>query len=142
MNPKAPALVFTAVTLIVVLFQLALAAGAPWGEAAMGGKFPGTLPTAMRVAAVVQMVVLLLLAATVLARAGLAWPRWFNASLKGIWFVVAFTAVGTLLNLITRSKWERRIWAPAVAVMLACSLAVALSPRARAQALPPQAKEK
>lgn len=134
MNPKAPALVFTGVTLIVVLFQLALAAGAPWGEPAMGGKFPGTLPAAMRVATVVQILVLLLLSATVLARAGLVWPSWFNASRKSIWFVVAFTAVGTLLNLITSSKWERRIWAPAVAVMLACSLAVALSPRARAQA--------
>ena len=35
---------------MVGLFQLALAAGAPWGEAAWGGRHEGTLPTGLRVA--------------------------------------------------------------------------------------------
>ena len=42
---------FVTLTLFVVLFQLALAAGAPWGELTMGGAFPGQLPPRMRVAA-------------------------------------------------------------------------------------------
>jgi len=40
----------------VVLFQLALALGAPWGAMAMGGKFPVRLPSTMRIAALAQAV--------------------------------------------------------------------------------------
>ena len=47
---------------IAVLFQLALAAGAPWGGVAMAGKYPGRWPAPMRVAALVQAVFLLFLA--------------------------------------------------------------------------------
>ena len=131
MNPTLPARIFAGVDLIIVLFQLALAAGAPWGQVAMGGKFPGTFPPAMRVAAAVQAAILLLIAAIVLVRAGVLWPRWFRASRIGIWFVVGFSSLATLLNLITSSTWERRLWAPAAVLMLACSLAVAVLPRAK-----------
>ncbi|MCI0679398.1 MAG: hypothetical protein L0Z63_10210 [Actinobacteria bacterium] len=46
---------FIAVVLlgVVTLFQLALAAGAPWGVAAWGGRHPGVLPTRLRIASVV-----------------------------------------------------------------------------------------
>ncbi len=128
MNSTLPARIFTAVDLIVVLFQLALAAGAPWGQVAMGGQYPGTFPPALRVAAAVQAGLLLLMAAIVYVRAGLVWPRWFRASRFAIWFVVAFSCVATLLNLITSSAWERRLWAPVAALMLVSSLAVAVLP--------------
>lgn len=65
----AAALVFGGVVLIVVAFQLALALGAPWGSYAMGGAFPGRFPPRMRVAAVVQAVLLALVAGIVLAGA-------------------------------------------------------------------------
>lgn len=55
----------------VVAFEVALALGAPWGAYAMGGAFRGRYPTSMRVAAVAQAVVILLMAAVVLSRAGL-----------------------------------------------------------------------
>ena len=35
------AIVYALATAVVVGFQVALAAGAPWGEYAMGGRFPG-----------------------------------------------------------------------------------------------------
>lgn len=35
------AYLFALVTLITVLFQFALAAGMPWGNLAMGGRYPG-----------------------------------------------------------------------------------------------------
>ncbi|MEK4110124.1 hypothetical protein ABIC86_002354 [Paenibacillus sp. DS2363] len=38
------AIAFTFLILIVILFQVALAVGVPWGEYAMGGKFPGKYP--------------------------------------------------------------------------------------------------
>ena len=64
------ALVHLVATAIVVSFQLLLALGAPWGEYTMGGRFPGRFPPRMRVLAVVQAVVLSLLALVVLSAAG------------------------------------------------------------------------
>lgn len=73
MNAKrVAAIIYAVVTMGVVAFQLALAAGAPWGSFAMGGAYPGTFPPALRVAAVVQAALLLALAGIVLARAPVA----------------------------------------------------------------------
>jgi hypothetical protein len=121
------ALLYTVITAGVVLFQMALAVGAPWGAYAMGGAFPGRFPPAMRVAAVGQAFLLALLAGVVLARAGLALPGWASVATWLIWFVVAFAVVATILNLITPSAGERRLWAPVALVMLASSLTVALT---------------
>lgn len=121
------ALIYTVITAGVIVFQLALAVGAPWGEYAMGGAYPGRFPPALRAAAVVQAVLLALMAGIVLARAGLALSGWATASTWLIWFVVAFAVVATILNSITPSARERRIWAPVALVMLACSLTVALT---------------
>lgn len=41
MNVSTAALIFSALTVIVLLFQVGLAIGMPWGRASMGGKFPG-----------------------------------------------------------------------------------------------------
>jgi hypothetical protein len=126
-SPSLAAKAFAAITGLVCLFQLALALGAPWGRFAMGGAFPGTLPPAMRVAALVQIGVLALVALVVLARAGLVLPRWRPASRWLAWVVVALTAVAVTLNLITPSGGERMIWAPVAIVMLLAALRVALS---------------
>ena len=68
------ALVFAVVAGGVVAFQFALALGAPWGAYAMGGSFPGRFPPPLRVAAVVQGVVIGLLAVVVLSDAGVVLP--------------------------------------------------------------------
>ena len=117
---------FSVVMLGVVGFQIALAAGAPWGAYAMGGAFPGQFPSFMRVAALVQAVILLLLAGVVLARAGVAVRRWSRASRWLIWLVVAFSTLSLVLNLITPSAGERAVWAPVALVLLVCSLLVAV----------------
>ncbi len=119
------AIIYTLVTAGVVGFQLALALGAPWGAYAMGGAYPGRFPPALRVAAVVQAVLLGLMAGVVLARAGLMLPEWAPAAAWLIWPVVAFCAVSVILNTITPSAGERRIWAPVALLLLVCSFAVA-----------------
>lgn len=53
------AYLFSARIVQVVIFQFGLALGAPWGELAMGEKFPGRWPINMRVAALFQIVVLI-----------------------------------------------------------------------------------
>lgn len=121
------ALSYAVISLVVVAFQLALAAGAPWGEFAMGGAYPGQFPPALRIAAVIQAVMLIALAAVVLARAGLILPGWSRVSRWLIWFVVAFATLSLVLNLITPSARERAIWAPAAFLMLISSCIVAFT---------------
>ena len=124
---RVAAIIYALVSLIVVAFQIALAAGAPWGAYAMGGAFPGQFPPALRVAAIVQAALLVGMAAVVMSRAGLALPRWSRASRWLVWVVVAFTAVSLILNLITPSAGERALWAPTALILLISSATVALS---------------
>ena len=120
------AIIFTVLTAIVILFQLGLAVGMPWGSASMGGKFPGKYPPKMRIVAIVNMLILTVLAIIVLSRAGLVFPQFLSASEIGIWFVVAFSGIGTIMNTIMPSKIER-IWAPVAAIQLITSIMVAVS---------------
>ncbi|CAM4378611.1 hypothetical protein L1N85_25675 [Paenibacillus alkaliterrae] len=120
------ATVFSALIAIVILFQIALAAGMPWGSYAMGGKFPGKFPPTMRIAALIQVIILSLIASIVLIKSGLIFPDWSSFTEAAIWFVVAFSVIATLLNVITRSVWERRIWAPVCLLMLITSIIVAI----------------
>lgn len=123
---KVAGVVFALMTLGVIAFQLALAFGAPWGAYAMGGAFPGTYPVRMRIAAVVQVFILALIVLAVLSAAGVAAAPWGTTPAWVAWSIVALFAVGLVLNLITPSAGERRIWAPVVAVMLVCCILVAV----------------
>jgi len=113
------------ITLGVVAFQIALAAGAPWGAYAMGGASPGQFPSALRVGAIAQAVLLAGMAGVILARAGLILPGWWRVSHWLVWIVVALTALSLVLNLITPSAGERAIWAPTLSLLLIGSLIVA-----------------
>ena len=124
---RLAALVYAIISLAVVAFQIALAAGAPWGAFAMGGAFPGQFPPALRIAALIQGALLLGMAAVVLARAGLILPRWSRVSRWLIWFVVGFAALSLVLNLITPSVGERALWAPTAFLMLVSSSIVAFT---------------
>jgi hypothetical protein len=121
------AIVYAVATAGVIVFQVALALGAPWGAYAMGGTYPGTLPARMRVAAVVQAVILGLLAVVVLSFADLATPSLARDFPWLIWVTVAVSAVSVAMNAISRSAGERRLWLPVGIVLLACSLTVALT---------------
>ena len=122
----AAAIVFALVTAFAVAFQLALALGAPWGEYAMGGRHPGRYPGEMRVAAVGQAALLAALAVFVLSAAGLVLPTMAETLPLLIWAVVVFSAFSLVVNAISPSARERRIWVPVAIVMLVSSLIVAL----------------
>lgn len=121
------ALVFAVVASSVIAFQLALALGVPWGRYAMGGAFPGKFPPAMRVAAVVQGILIGFLAVAVLSAAGLVLPEVTVAFPWLVWVAVAVSATAVILNAISRSAGERRIWVPVASLLLASSLLVALT---------------
>jgi hypothetical protein len=124
---RIAAIIYAIVTFGVVAFQIALAAGAPWGAYAMGGAAPGQFPPALRIGAVIQVALLAGMAAVILARAGLVLPGWSRVSHWLVWIAVALTALSLVLNLITPSVGERAIWAPTLALLLISSLIVAFS---------------
>ena len=124
---RVAALLYAALSAGVIAFQIALAAGAPWGEYAMGGAFPGQSSPELRIAALVQAALLIGMAMMVVAHAGLLWARWSRVSRWLVWWVVAFAAVSLVLNLITPSAGERAIWAPVLFLLLVSSLLVASS---------------
>ncbi len=121
MDSSHLALIFSVFNSLVVLFQLALAAGMPWGAASMGGKYPGKYPPVMRGVALLNAFLLLFINLLVLEFAGItaylpnAWGEY------GIWAVLVFMALGTLMNSITPSKIER-IWAPMAFIQFLCCL--------------------
>ncbi len=123
---QVAAIVYASLMASVVLFQLCLAVGLPWGEASMGGKYPGKYPPKMRAVAVVNMLVLSLILLIVLIHSGLILPSLHSISKVAIWFVVAFSAVSVLLNTITKSKIEKRIWAPVTILQFVACLIVAI----------------
>lgn len=116
--------VFTGATSVVIAFQLALVAGAPWGAVTQGGRVAGTLPAGARAVALLSAAVLAGFIMIVRARAAPAtrFPR-------AIWGVVIYCVLGMVANAATPSDAERAIWLPVVTVMCLTSWHVARQPR-------------
>jgi hypothetical protein len=128
---RVAAFLYALISVGVVAFQTALAAGAPWGAYAMSGASPGQLPPVLRIAALVQAALIVGTAAIVLSRAGVILARWSRVSRWLVWLVVAVMAMSLILNLITPSTGERALWAPVLVVLLTSSLVVAIKPSLR-----------
>lgn len=119
------ALGFAAASGAVVLFQLALALGAPWGELTLGGRWRGPLPARARLIPLLSVALLVVFGSVVLERAGLRWPGLPAYPQWCVWLVVGYCALGCVANTLTPSPRERRLWLPVVVGMLTCSLVVA-----------------
>lgn len=104
----------TAGLVVIAAFQVALAAGAPWGRAAWGGRHAGRLPGSLRAGSAIAAVVWALAAVAVAAR--IEWATWV---------LVGLLALGTLMNLASSSPWERFGWAPFSATLAALCIAAA-----------------
>ena len=99
---------------VVVLFQLALAAGAPWGAAAYGGRAAlddGRLPPRYRVASAFTAVILAGALWLVLAAGAVISPTPIAENVLGVgaWVLVGLFALNTVGNLAGRHPVER--WA-------------------------------
>jgi hypothetical protein len=92
-------------------FEFALAAGAPWGAAAWGGQTPGVLPTSLRVASGIAVLVYGGLAALVVTDRLGSTAR--SRLLTGASLLMAF---GSVANLASQSPVER-LWAPVAATL-------------------------
>lgn len=106
----------------VVGFQVALILGAPWGRLTQGGQIEGALPLKGRVIAALSIVVLAAIALSMLSADGQwpNWPRWTA------WVGTTMLAVSTLLNRITPSQAERKLWGPVMTMTLVFAVSVLL----------------
>lgn len=107
----------------VIGFQIALILGAPWGRLTQGGQVDGPLRASGRIAAAISIVILFGLALAVLSADG-RWPFW---PLWTGWTAIVVNAVIAVLNWITPSVRERRLWAPITTLMLLVAVAVVWS---------------
>jgi hypothetical protein len=107
----AAAVVACCLLLVAAAFQVALAAGAPWGDAAYGGRATtsdGRLPARYRAASAAAAVVLLGAGWLLLLRSGAAGSASDGTALTAVcWCLCGLFAVNTLGNLGGRHPVER-----------------------------------
>ena len=119
---NAFALIYAAICAGVIFFQIALVFGAPWGRVTQGGTHAGKLPRSGRIVSGVSIFILTGMALAIVSATGgwPHWPRWAS------WAALAVQSVSTLLNWITPSRPERRLWAPITSVMLVLAASAVL----------------
>lgn len=118
----------------VAVLQAFLAAGAPWGDMVYGGRAASageSLPGAYRMMSLIAVVVLITAAWLILARAGVASPGPFGERFVwgATWFIIAYTATNTVMNLAGKHPVERIGLSTVTAVITVAGLVVARSPR-------------
>lgn len=116
----------------VAAFQVALAAGVPWGEAAWGGQ-PAQLPTSLRVSSGIASLFYATAAPMiVLGRAGYGRRnRSSNVVRWGTWSLAMLMMLGALLNFASASPWENFLWAPySLTLAILCTVVARRSARA------------
>ncbi len=124
---ETAAVIASVVLALLGLFQLFLAAGRPWGRLAWGGSHV-VLPTRLRMASTASVFLYALIAFVLLDRARVIDWLQDGVATPAAWVLVGYFALGILLNAISRSRPERMVMTPVVAILGATSLLVALGP--------------
>lgn len=119
-----------ALLVLVVIFQLLLAAGQPLGAAAWGGRHR-VLPPGLRWASLASAGVLGLIGWVALARADLVGPGSGQFGVRvATWVVAGLLLVNTIGNAASKSPAERKVITPTTLLLLFCFVVLALSPAA------------
>ncbi|WP_181033629.1 hypothetical protein [Arthrobacter sp. SX1312] len=122
--PQGPVDLPAALLAVVGGFQAALAAGAPWGEAAYGGAHRGVLPAKYRASSALSTLVYAALVQVTLGRGpGPTARRRILTAASGLMMV------GTAMNLASRSRIERLVWTPVAGTLAVTLLRAARAPR-------------
>jgi phosphate starvation-inducible membrane PsiE len=123
----AYSIALVAVLAIVSLFQIALILGAPMGEYAFGGQVKGKLPIKMRIGSVISLGLYFAQIGHYLAQAGVL-TKFFDTQVNSVvnWVFVGIAALALLMNSISRSEKERKLWVPVALLLLVLTVLVAL----------------
>jgi hypothetical protein len=118
-RPVGSAAVAAAISFAAIAaFQLALAAGAPWGHAAWGGAHAHLSP-AQRGGSAAAVVIWTAAALIVLGHAGSRGTGKLTTLFRrGTWFLAAVSVLAAVMNFASQSRWENLIFGP-LALLLA-----------------------
>lgn len=122
-----PIIIFTVAALPILILQLGLILGMPWGKMAMGGQFGDVFPTKLRISAAIQLLIIVASLLVVFIRGGVICEGYFEFSRGAIWFVVILYFISSILNMITSSKQERLLGAPCAIILFMSSVFIAVS---------------
>ena len=115
-----------ALLVALILFQIALILGAPFGNYAWGGQHR-VLPTKLRIGSASSIVIYLLFMAFLVSKSGVWNIITHEPTLTiGMWAMTGYLFFGVLLNAISRSKQERMVMVPVAFVLAICFLVGAL----------------
>jgi hypothetical protein len=118
----------------LIVFQLALVAGAPFGRASWGGTHR-VLTASLRLGSVATVVLYALAALVILRRAGYPISRISDVlARRAAWAVVVILTLSAVANFASGSAWERFAMAPIALILAALSFVVA---RRRLAKIPP-----
>lgn len=111
-NIKIAAFLIVLISALMIIFQITLALGAPFGNFAWGGKYK-KLPRNLRVGSFVSSILFLIVAVFSLEKAKII--NFIGSELIvsiTIWIYVLVFGLSTLANLLSKSKLEKRIMTP------------------------------
>jgi len=111
----------------LMCFQVLLALGFPYGQAAWGGKYI-KLPSRLRIASLFSAGVLIVASLFILERADV-FSVFYSPTIVTIvvWIIVAFFGLNTLGNFVSKSKPEKRIMTPISLTLALLCLIVAIT---------------
>ncbi|WP_308799984.1 hypothetical protein [Agromyces silvae] len=120
--------VIVSIVLLAALsvLQLMVAAGLPYGRLVWGGGHR-VLPRGLRVGSAISVLVYAAFAWVLLARAGALEGDESTVVVVLTWVLLGYFVVGTMMNLISRSRAERLVMTPTCAALAVATLIVALS---------------
>ena len=126
MTSIAAAITFTVVIALLAIFQEALIFGAPLGRFAWGGQ-SDVLPTRLRRGSVIAIILYAAFSVILLTTSGiLSLPVLEPVAGLLCWMIVAYLAIGVVMNAFSRSKPERLVMTPVAVLLAVCALIVAL----------------
>ncbi|MBA7526006.1 hypothetical protein ES705_18166 [subsurface metagenome] len=108
------------------VFQLLLVLGLPFGRLAYGGKYE-KLPSKMKIISLIGIVIFIFTTLSVLERAEIIII--FNNLMFVtviVWIIAVYLAFITLMNAISKSKWEKLIMTPISLTLAICCFIVVI----------------
>lgn len=119
---NAAVLLYTFLVMLTVLFQISLIMGKEWGEYTLGGYIKGALPIMMRIVPIISVAVLAYLLLFVLQSTQgfslIPYPSFFK------WLFLGFHGVSFVMNSMTQSEKEKKLWQPVTLVLLLLSAVI------------------
>ena len=109
----------------LAVFQGLLVAGLPLGRFAWGGQNE-VLPAGLRIGSAVSIALYAVFAVLILHAAGRMTFLPDGVVSVAMWVLAGFFVLGIAMNAISRSRSERLVMTPVVALLAACCLAVAV----------------